>query len=460
MIRDLFSRHKVTLAKAAAILLALTVWQITAAAIGEELILVTPLAVLLRLFTIWREAGFFSAVFFSISRITLGFLAALALGTILAIPAGKYRAVEILLSPYMVTVKAVPVVSFIVLAYVWFPASWLSAFIAFLIVLPTVYTNVLAAIKSIDTDMKEMAELFSVSFPRRLLTVYLPQMRPFVLSACSLAAGLAWKSGVAAEIITMPKSSIGNLIHYANLWLQSVDLYAYTVIIVLLSVVFEKLFSLLMRKSFDGLERLTPHLFGKPSEKQPTVPKCITLKNVNKAFENNAVLSDLSVTFEAGRITCLMAPSGKGKTTLLRVIAGLETAESGTVAGNEGKIAMVFQEDRLSMRLRATENAMLGRRGATPKEARALLGELGLGEHLEKPVSALSGGMCRRVAIARALLSDASLLLLDEPLKGLDEETKASVAAVIRRHARGKTVLAVTHDAEDASLLGASLISL
>ncbi len=460
MIRTFLSRHQLTLAKAAAVLLALAVWQITAAAIGEALILVTPLAVFLRLFTIWREAGFFSAVFFSISRITLGFLAALALGTLLAIPAGKYRAVEILLSPYMVTVKAVPVVSFIVLAYVWFPASLLSAFIAFLIVLPTVYTNVLAAIKSIDRNMKEMTELFAVSFPRRLLTVYLPQMRPFVLSACSLAAGLAWKSGVAAEIITMPKDSMGNLIYIANLWLHSVDLYAYTVIIVFLSVVFEKLFSFIMRKSFDGLERLTPHLFGKPSRKQPTEPRHITLKNVNKSFQGNNVLADLSISFEAGRITCLMAPSGKGKTTLLRVIAGLETADSGTVSDSGGKISMVFQEDRLSMRLRATENAMLGRRGAAPEEARALLCELGLGEHLEKPVSALSGGMCRRVAIARALLSDASLFLLDEPLKGLDEETKASVAAVIRRHTKGKTVLAVTHDEEDASLLGASIVIL
>ena len=460
MIRAFFTRRRSLFAKIAAVLLALAVWQAVAMAIGEELILVTPLAVFLRLFSIWREAGFFTAVFHSLLRITLGFLAALLLGTLLAVPAGKYPAVETLLSPYMVTVKAVPVVSFIVLAYVWFPPDTLPAFIAFLIVLPAVNTNLLAAIKSIDGGMKEMTELFGVSFPRRLFTVYLPHMRPFALSACALAAGLAWKSGVAAEIMTMPKNSMGNLVYIANLWLASVDLYTYTVIIVLLSVVFEKLFSLLLRKSFDGLERLTPCLFGKPTAKQEARAREITLHSLCKRFGENGVIEDLSLTFEAGRVTCIMAPSGKGKTTLLRLIAGLETPDGGFVRGNEGKISMVFQEDRLSARLHAIENAMLGRRGASPKEAKAILCELGLGEHLEKPVSALSGGMCRRVAIARALLSDAPLLLLDEPLKGLDGETKASVAAVIRRHTEGKTVLAVTHDEEDAALLGAAVVSL
>ncbi len=452
-------RHRLFEAKLAAALLALCLWQALAMVIGEDLILVTPVQVFLRLFTVWQTEGFFSAVFLTVSRITLGFLAALGCGTLLAVFAGKSRLIEILLSPYMVTVKSVPVASFIVLAYVWFSASSLSAFIAFLIVLPTVYTGILSAIKSTPKDRKEMTELFEVSFPRRLLTVYLPHMRPYVLSACALSAGLAWKSGVAAEIITMPSDSMGNLIYYAKLWLETVDLYTYTVLIVFFSILFEKLFCLLVRLAFDALERLPRHTRRVAAEaKHQALP--ITLEHVNKSFGENQVLKDLNTVFEANKITCLMAPSGGGKTTLLRILAKLEKADSGKVSGNEGKVAMVFQEDRLTERLPAAENAMLGRRGASLVEAQAILCELGLEEHLEKPVSALSGGMQRRVAIARALLSDAPLLLLDEALKGLDGDTKAKVAAVIRKHTNGKTVLAVTHDEEDAALLGAKVVTL
>ncbi len=452
-------RHKLLWGKLAATFLALAVWQFAAMTIGEELILVTPVKVFLRLFTVWGEKGFLSAVALTLSRITLGFLAALLLGTLLAIIAGKSRLFEILLSPYMVTVKSVPVASFIVLAYVWFSASSLSAFIAFLIVLPTVYTGILTAIQSTPANLMEMTELFGVSFPKRLLAVYLPHMRPYVLSACALSAGLAWKSGVAAEIITMPSDSIGNFIYYAKLWLQTVDLYTYTVVIVLASLLFEKLFCLLMRLAFDALE-LLPRYTHEAAALAPQKADAVVFDKINKRFGENAVLKDFDAVFEAGKITCIMAPSGRGKTTLLRLLAKLEQADSGQISGNEGKVSIVFQEDRLSERLRAAENAMLGRRGASEAEAKALLCELGLGGHLDKPVSALSGGMRRRVAIARALLSDAPLLLLDESLKGLDGETKATVAAVIRKYTEGKTVLAVTHDEEDASLLGASVISL
>lgn len=453
--RRLWYTHKNTLWKLLATLLALGLWQAVALAIGEELILVTPVKVFLRLFTIWQTEGFFSALLLSFLRITLGFILAFLIGIILAVLAGKLHVIEILLSPYMTAVKAVPVASFIVLAYVWFSASSLSAFIAFLIVLPTVYSHLLSAIKSMPKEMKEMLFAFDVPFSKRLFTVFLPYLRPFVLSACALGTGLAWKSGVAAEIITMPSDSIGNLIYYANLWLQSVDLYAYTVLLVLLSILSQLLFSLILRLLFDLLEHIPTHLVIK--DKVPASLKGdITLSHLQKVYEGEVVLADLSLTIPYGKTVCLMAPSGRGKTTLMRILAGLEAADAGNIS-YQGPVAFVFQEDLLSLRLNAVQNAMLGRRGATAEEATLLLTELGLGEHLKKPASALSGGMRRRVAIARALLSQAPLLLLDEALKGLDEATKERVAAVIRARAANKTVLAVTHDEEDARLLGGSI---
>lgn len=244
------------LQKGAAVLLALFVWQTVAMALNEELILVSPIAVLVRLGTIWREEAFFSVVFRSLARIAVGFFTALLVGAILAILAGRFRLLETLFFPYMAVIKAVPVASFIVLVYVWLSSKSIATFIAFLIVLPTVYTGLLTGIKAKDKRLEEMAEVFGIPPVRRFLSVRLPQIEPYILSAVSLGAGLAWKSGVAAEILSLPRGSIGEMIYYASLWLHNVDLFAWTVVLVLLSIVFEKVLVLLLKLAFRGLARI------------------------------------------------------------------------------------------------------------------------------------------------------------------------------------------------------------
>lgn len=242
--------------KGAAILLALAVWQIVALSLDEVLILPTPIAVLARLFTIWYEPSFWSAVGLTVLRITTGFFAAFVLGALLALAAGRSRVVETLLFPYMAVVKAVPVACFIVLLYVWLSSRSIATFIAFLIVLPTVYTGVLSGIRAKDKALEEMADVFRVSPVRRFLSVHLPGLEPYVLSAVSLGAGLAFKSGIAAEILSLPSGSVGEMLYYASLWLQSVDLYAWTVVLVLVSILFEKLAVLLFRLAFLGVRRV------------------------------------------------------------------------------------------------------------------------------------------------------------------------------------------------------------
>ena len=242
-----------TLRKAVAVVLALLAWQGLALVIGEELILVSPVKVFLRLFTIWREAGFFAAVGHSLLRIAGGFFLAFAVGTALAVLAGRFPIVETLLFPYMAVVKAVPVVSFIVIAYVWMSSRTIALFIAFLIVLPTVYTGLLSGIKARDEKLEQMADVFGVSPLRRFLYIRLPQLEPHILSAVSLGAGLAFKSGVAAEIIAVPAGSMGEMMYYASLWLQNVDLFAWTVVLLLISIAFERLLVFLIK---FGLRRL------------------------------------------------------------------------------------------------------------------------------------------------------------------------------------------------------------
>ena len=185
----------------------------------------------------------------------------------------------------------------------------------------------------------------------------------------------------------------------------------------------------------------------------------IIVKNVYKNFGEKEVLEDVSLVFPAGKVTCLMGPSGTGKTTLLSLLLKLIRPEAGTVTGLPEKEAAVFQEDRLFEDFTVLSNltAATGQSEAAVKEA---LAALGLSEAAYEKVNVLSGGMKRRVAILRALLSDYELLVLDEPFKGLDEELRSVTAEYILKKNAGRTVIMVTHDPAEAELLDAEIIRL
>lgn len=247
---------KTFLAKTAAVLLALAVWQAVAMLIDSELILVTPIEVIKRLFTVWREPGFFASIAFTSSKIILGFLAAFFIGIGLGALAGRFRVAEILLWPWMLTVKSVPIASFVLIILLFVSSADISVFISFLIVLPIIYINVLSAIKSTDSKLLEAAKLFGTPAKYRLLYISLPQIKPYLISASSVGCGLAFKAGVAAELIGIPTGSIGEALYNAKIYLNSADLFAWTVIIILMSVLFEKLFIFLLRLVFAGTEKL------------------------------------------------------------------------------------------------------------------------------------------------------------------------------------------------------------
>ena len=185
------------------------------------------------------------------------------------------------------------------------------------------------------------------------------------------------------------------------------------------------------------------------------------LKNIAKSFGEKTVLSNLSVELENGSRTCVMGASGSGKTTLLNIVMGLVKPDSGEIIGVPNRISAVFQEDRLCEPYSAVANvfAVTGKSIAEEKIV-SLLRELGLEGSEYLPVNTLSGGMRRRVAIARALLAESDLLILDEPFKGLDEDTRRSVIDVINRNTKGKTLIVSTHDIRDADDLGAEIFDL
>ena len=181
-----------------------------------------------------------------------------------------------------------------------------------------------------------------------------------------------------------------------------------------------------------------------------------------KSYNDEVVLNNLSLTLEAGKRYCLMAPSGSGKTTLFRILMGFETPDSGQIDGlEELKLSAVFQEDRLLEGYTAQENIrfVTGNQYSAQELDRLLL-RLLPAESLSKPIREFSGGMKRRTAILRALLAPSDFIIMDEPFTGLDTETKRNVIELIKEYTEGKLLLLSTHYEEDAALLDAELLHL
>lgn len=188
----------------------------------------------------------------------------------------------------------------------------------------------------------------------------------------------------------------------------------------------------------------------------------ISVEHLQKAYGEQKVLKNVTFSVTDEQIACIMAPSGVGKTTLLRILLGLEQADSGTISlPHACRWAAVFQEDRLLEQLDAMGNLkfILGNE-LDEADAKTVLEELGLTELTGKPVREYSGGMKRRLALARALLAPSDALALDEPFTGLDEENRAKAIACIRKRTVGKPVLLVTHNEDDVIGLNARTIQL
>ena len=157
----------------------------------------------------------------------------------------------------MVTIKSVPVASFVIFVLICVGSASLSIFISALMVLPIVYTNTLAGIHSTDKELDQMAEVFQIPFWKRMLYVKLPQVKPFFMSGVTVALGLSWKSGVAAELIGQPDGSIGEALYMSKIWYAMDDLFCWTIVIILLSFAFEKLVLFIFQRLFRRLERLS-----------------------------------------------------------------------------------------------------------------------------------------------------------------------------------------------------------
>lgn len=219
----------------------LGVWQLASMAVGRELLLPSPLSVFRVLLDLSRTARFWLAALSTLGRILGGLAAGFALGVLLAALTYRFRWAQLLLAPAIRVVRATPVVCFILLLYLWVVRARIPSAIAALMVLPVVWGNVDMGLRSVDGRLLELSRAYRFSPWKTVWLIYLPSIRPSLVSALLTAMGLAWKSGVAAEVICPPRLAVGTEITGAKTALETPTLFAWTLVIVVLSLALEGL---------------------------------------------------------------------------------------------------------------------------------------------------------------------------------------------------------------------------
>jgi len=218
----------------------LGLWWLLAEIVDKPLLLPDPPAVLQRLWVLVASAQFWAITATSLGRILVGAVAALVLGSLLALAGSRWSAVHGLISPLISVIKSTPVASFIILVLIWVGRDILPSVIVLLMALPVVWANVGEGIARTDVLLLEMAHIFRFSKAKTLRRIYIPSVMPYFISACRSCLGLAWKAGVAAEILTVPTVSIGKMIYESKLYLETLDLFAWTLVVIVCSLVIEK----------------------------------------------------------------------------------------------------------------------------------------------------------------------------------------------------------------------------
>ena len=450
----------------------LFVWHFLSLKINSSIFLPSPEATYKALIRIGKRAGFWQTIFNTFSKIAKGFLLALIAGTFSAIISSFVKIIDVLVSPFMRLLKTIPIASFIILALLWVKSDKLSVLISFVMVTPVVYINILQSFDNVDNNLLEMADIFNVGLFRRLRFIYVPALVSGFMSACKIGLGFCFKAGIAAEIIGLPFQSIGSELYKSKLYLMTDELFAWTVVIVLMSVFFEGVCIYLLNKLSCIIEKTNisrkaenENKADKSHKKKGEYEKLennniLMIKEITKSYGKQKVLENISFNLNESERICIYGKSGIGKTTLLRIIAGLEKADSGKITF-AGKVSMVFQEDRLLENTDVYTNlyCVLGSR-FDKAEADMHLKEVGLEGAGNKIVSELSGGMKRRVAIVRCMMKSSEIILLDEPFKGLDTILKDNIIRYVVKYLNGRAVSMVPHDISEAEKIQAEIIEI
>ena len=227
---------------AGSVALWILIWAAAAAAIGNELVLTSPLSVARAFVSLFQGEGFLLIVKTSFCRIVAGFLCGLIMGAVFAAAAYRLRFVRIFLAPAVTALKTVPVAAIVILLLMCIGSERLSAVVAWIVTFPITYINLLTGLEETDQKLIEVGKVFALHPQKKLRAIYVPAVYPYLLASCKTACGMAWKAGVAAEVIAVSPFTLGERVYQSKIYLAMDEVFAWTILIVLLAAGFEKLF--------------------------------------------------------------------------------------------------------------------------------------------------------------------------------------------------------------------------
>lgn len=230
-------------------------WQLLASVTDNELLFPTPTSVLRRFFELASGADFYRIILYSMIRVLVGTISAVLCGILLGALTSQCKIIYDFLRPLMTVIKSTPVSSFIILALVWMRRALLPIFIVYLIVLPVIFSNVHEGIRSADPKLVEMTKVYRIPFIKKIRVLYIPSVLPYFRSAIMTSTGLAWKAGIAAEVLAAPAISIGKMLFESKQYLETTDLFAWTLAVIVMSLIIELILGAISRKFLSADRR-------------------------------------------------------------------------------------------------------------------------------------------------------------------------------------------------------------
>lgn len=230
------------------IVILLVIWKISAINVNAEIILPHPESVLHSLLSIFSSKEFLINISSTILRGLRGFLISFVLGLTAGILSGLFRGFKTLLSPLLTIIRSTPVIAVILLALIWFNVDNVPVFVAFLMAFPVITTNITEGMYTVDKKLLEMADIYRINWSKKILHIYIPSIMPFIISGISISLGLIWKVVVAAEVLSQPTWGLGTTLNEAKSYLITEEVFAWTLVAILLSSVTEQIFTLLSKK--------------------------------------------------------------------------------------------------------------------------------------------------------------------------------------------------------------------
>ena len=230
------------------VLIWLVIWQVLAIVVNNSILLSGPLDTVKALIELGSEPSFYISVGITTGKILLGFLIGMCLGSLLSVLSYRFKIIKDFLSPFVSVIKSIPVVSFIILALIWAGSSNVTIIVSSVISFPIFYKNILEGLFVTDPKMLDLAKVFQMDLSRKIRYIYLPSLSPHIKSAVSLAAGMAFRGGITAEVVGQPIRSIGNGLYRAKINLATSEMLAWTLVAVLAAFLIERLISFIVKK--------------------------------------------------------------------------------------------------------------------------------------------------------------------------------------------------------------------